>query len=91
MMTWYDDAMRTIIDLPDEQIRKLAELCKREHISRAEAVRRAIDRLLDEKERERQDRALERSFGGWAGRSARRCREGSREVRPVGEGAFRSG
>jgi metal-responsive CopG/Arc/MetJ family transcriptional regulator len=38
--------MRTIVDLPQEQIRKLALFCRREKISRAEAVRRAVDRFL---------------------------------------------
>jgi hypothetical protein len=38
--------MRTIVDLPKEHIRKLALFCRRENISRAEAVRRAIDRFL---------------------------------------------
>lgn len=41
-MTSYDDGMRTIIDLKEEQIRALAEVCRREQISRAEAVRRAV-------------------------------------------------
>jgi Ribbon-helix-helix protein, copG family len=38
--------MRTIVDLPQEQIRKLALFCRREKISRTEAVRRAVDRFL---------------------------------------------
>jgi hypothetical protein len=38
--------MRTIIDLTDEQVRKLAVLCRRERISRTEAVRRAVEQLL---------------------------------------------
>jgi len=42
MMTWYDDDMRTIIDLPDEQLAALSVVCEREGISRAEAVRRAV-------------------------------------------------
>ena len=42
MMASYDDAMRTIVDLPEEQLRSLAEVCRREGISRAEAVRRAV-------------------------------------------------
>ena len=46
MMTRYDITMRTISDLPEEQLRKLAALCRREKISRAEAVRRAAGRLL---------------------------------------------
>lgn len=42
-MTWYDDViMRTIVDLPDEQLAALAAVCEREGISRAEAVRRAV-------------------------------------------------
>jgi metal-responsive CopG/Arc/MetJ family transcriptional regulator len=40
--------MRTIVDLPAEQIRKLRLFCRREKISRAEAVRRAVERLLRE-------------------------------------------
>jgi metal-responsive CopG/Arc/MetJ family transcriptional regulator len=46
MITRDDIIMRTIVDLPQEQIRKLALLCRREKISRAEAVRRAVDRFL---------------------------------------------
>jgi len=46
MMTQYDIIMRTIVDLPEEQLRKLAALCRKEKISRAEAVRRAVGRLL---------------------------------------------
>jgi metal-responsive CopG/Arc/MetJ family transcriptional regulator len=67
MMTCYDDAMRTIIDLPDEQIRGLAELCAREKISRAEAIRRAVDALIEDRARCRAERkaALEASFGSW--------------------------
>jgi len=38
--------MRTIVDLPQEQIRRLTLFCRREKISRAEAVRRAVDRFL---------------------------------------------
>ncbi|MBM4244397.1 MAG: ribbon-helix-helix protein, CopG family [Deltaproteobacteria bacterium] len=34
--------MRTIIELPADQLRDLAEICRREKISRAEAVRRAV-------------------------------------------------
>ena len=56
--------MRTIVDLPDHQIAALAELCNREHISRAEAVRRALDAMLKEK----QPVAREAAFGAWAPR-----------------------
>ena len=38
--------MRTIVDLTDEQVKSLAALCAAQGISRAEAVRRAVARLL---------------------------------------------
>ena len=38
--------MRTIVDLPQEQVKKLALLCRKEKISRAEAVRRAVEHWL---------------------------------------------
>ena len=47
-MTLDDNAMRTIVDLPTEQLGALARLCEEQKISRAEAVRRAVDRLLKE-------------------------------------------
>ena len=34
--------MRTIIELPNEQVQALDAVCKREGISRAEAIRRAV-------------------------------------------------
>jgi len=40
--------MRTIIDLPQEQLGALARLCEAQKISRAEAIRRAVDRFLKE-------------------------------------------
>ena len=45
-MTHNDIVVRTIVDLPPEQIRKLTLFCRREKISRAEAVRRAVERFL---------------------------------------------
>jgi len=53
--------MRTIVDLPDEQLDALAALCAREKISRAEAVRRAVDHLLKETTPHRKDVG----FGVW--------------------------
>ena len=56
--------MRTIIDLPEEQVQRLGELCRREGVSRAEAVRRAVtDYLNAHFARERQD-----AFGMWRDR-----------------------
>lgn len=46
MMTCYDDAVRTIIDLPEDQLEALDGICRRENISRAEAIRQAVALLL---------------------------------------------
>jgi hypothetical protein len=64
MMTYYDDAMRTIIDLPEAQVEALDAFCRRERISRAEAIRRAVDAHLA---RER-ERGPDPAFGVWADR-----------------------
>jgi len=53
--------MRTIIDLPEDQVNALAELCKIERISRAEAVRRALGEMLAKKK----VRGKEQAFGTW--------------------------
>jgi hypothetical protein len=53
--------MRTIIDLPDAQVEALDALCRREGISRAEAVRRAVAAHL-RLDRQRQPDA---AFGLW--------------------------
>ena len=58
----YDNIIvRIIIDLHPEQVTALAELCKSEKISRAEAVRRALDEMLVRK----QLRGREEAFGKW--------------------------
>jgi hypothetical protein len=64
MMTWYDDAVRTIIDLPEEQLDALDGICRRESISRAEAIRRAVDLLV----RNRAAGGSQAAFGLWRGR-----------------------
>ena len=63
--SWHDDAVRTIIDLPQEQIDALAEICQREKISRAEAIRRALAEWLAEPRRQRDERIIEETFGAW--------------------------
>ncbi len=40
--------MRTIVDLPAEQVKKLALVCRKEKISRAEAIRRALAQWLQD-------------------------------------------
>ena len=66
MMTVYDDIMRTIIDLPPDQLLALDAWRLSLGLSRAEAVRRAVSKLL-EAERS-QASALDASFGLLKGR-----------------------
>jgi metal-responsive CopG/Arc/MetJ family transcriptional regulator len=55
--------MRTIVDIPDEQLRRLDAEARRLRISRAESVRRAIAAYLDDEERKMQ--AFKDAFGAW--------------------------
>ena len=68
MITEYDDAMRTIVDLPEDQIERLRDYCEREHVSRAEAVRRGVEALLAQRKKEETKRILDASFGMWKDR-----------------------
>jgi len=62
--------MRTIIELTDEQVQRLKKLCEREGISRAEAVRRGVDLLLEHEKKRRDEfqAALDAAFGMWKDR-----------------------
>ena len=55
--------MRTIIEIPGEQLESLDALCAREEISRAEAIRRAVAAYL-----RRESPSATRAFGLWRGR-----------------------
>jgi predicted transcriptional regulator len=76
-MTAYDNViMRTIIELPDDQVAALSELCEAEKISRAEAIRRALAEMLSRKQATNREQA----FGAWAQRGdSRKYVEGLRE------------
>lgn len=56
--------MRTLIDIPDKQIKDLAAICEAEKLSRAEAVREAISRYIALKKSQCGDEA----FGLWQDR-----------------------
>jgi hypothetical protein len=58
--------MRTIIDLPADQLDALDGICRRESISRAEAIRRAVDLLV----RDRAAGGAHAAFGLWRGTGA---------------------
>lgn len=49
--------MRTIIELPSEQLDALSSYCRREHLSRAEAIRRAVALMLEQ--------CRKSAFGAW--------------------------
>jgi len=38
--------MRTLVDIPENKLKKLAELCKSQGISRAEGIRQAVEMFL---------------------------------------------
>lgn len=63
-MTPYDDAMRTIIDLPPGQLAALDVWCQARGLSRAEAVRRAVHGLLHHENAGAE--AIEATRGLWA-------------------------
>lgn len=58
--------MRTIIELPEEQLTGLDGWCRREGISRAEAIRRAVAAMLAERAK---GEAVD-AFGLWRDRAA---------------------
>ena len=58
--------MRTIIELPEEQLTGLDGWCRREGISRAEAIRRAVAAMLAERAKGEAAGA----FGLWRDRAA---------------------
>ena len=64
-------AMRTIIDFEDSQACRLDAWAKAEKISRAEAVRRAVNQML---ERAGQMRMASRNFAALSGLLCQRCR-----------------
>jgi metal-responsive CopG/Arc/MetJ family transcriptional regulator len=56
--------MRTIIEVPADQLEALDALCGRERISRAEAIRRAVADVV----RRDRDQRPDAAFGLWRGR-----------------------
>jgi hypothetical protein len=78
--------VRTQIQLQEDQLRRVRELAHREGISISEVIRRAVERVLEEGERERRwqkERALSA-----VGRFASGLREVSREHDRYLEEAF---
>jgi len=57
--------MRTLIDIPDDQVAALNALAKKEQVSRAALVRQAIANLLAATRKQQADEATEGAFGLW--------------------------
>ena len=57
--------MRTIVDFPDGQLTDLNEVSREEHISRAEAIRRALAHYLQAR---KTAGSVSDAFGLWKGR-----------------------
>jgi metal-responsive CopG/Arc/MetJ family transcriptional regulator len=55
--------MRTLVDIPDRQIKELTALCEAEKGSRAEVIRQAIASYIEKKKP-----ATVEAFGLWKGR-----------------------
>jgi len=64
----YHQGMRTLVNLTDEQIEALEAYCEEEGVSRAEAVRRAVDRFLAVGRRPGRSLDSHPAFGSWKGR-----------------------
>ena len=56
--------MKILVDIPESQIHSLSELCDQFSISRAEAIRRAIDLFVKKNKQPSVD-----AFGAWKNKS----------------------
>ncbi|MBN1959955.1 MAG: CopG family transcriptional regulator [Deltaproteobacteria bacterium] len=56
--------MRTIVDIPSEHLKPLKDICRRLKISRAEAIRKAITKYIQQT----QIAAPDKVFGLWKNR-----------------------
>jgi predicted transcriptional regulator len=59
--------MRTLVDIPDDQIAELTKIAEAEKVSRAALVRRAIADLLKARRTKKPD-AIDAAFGLWSDR-----------------------
>lgn len=55
--------MRTIVDLPEEQVQVLDAMGKDRDLPRAELVRRAIDLYIAQEKQQRSDAAVDKYYG----------------------------
>lgn len=58
--------MRTIVDIPEEDIEQLATICQQDNVSRAHAIREAVKQYVKSKQQSSYQKAIHEAFGGWA-------------------------
>lgn len=61
--------MRTLVDLPEQDLRQLSELSKERKVSRAHLVRCAVAKYLEEEIKENKNDTLDKLFGVWKDRN----------------------
>jgi metal-responsive CopG/Arc/MetJ family transcriptional regulator len=59
--------VRTLVDIPDDQLAELNQLAESQKVSRAALVREAIADLLASRRRRERQKAIDAAFGLWAG------------------------
>ena len=60
--------MRTLVDIPTEELQRLTALSKERKVSRAHLVRCAVTRYLEEEGKEARKDTLDKLFGIWKDR-----------------------
>lgn len=61
--------MRTLVDLPEKQIKALNQLSKQRKVSRAQLVREAVASYIDANSKASRDAAIDAVFGMWQDRN----------------------
>lgn len=70
--------MRTIINIPDIQVKVLDQLSKKKKISRAEIIRQALDNYVSNYNKN--ERSYKAAFGIWQGKEDRiSCQQALRD------------
>ena len=60
--------MRTLVDIPDQQLKALNALSKQRKVSRAALVREAVSAYIDSSKKIEREEALKAGFGLWKDR-----------------------
>jgi metal-responsive CopG/Arc/MetJ family transcriptional regulator len=63
LLNYYEHSMRTIVDIPDTQIKILDQLSKNKRLSRAHIIRKALDLYITNYTKSK--KAYESAFGIW--------------------------